>query len=141
MRDQAAGVEFGEDAGQAEPVPKPCEIIGDHFRRADDRPASPRLVPRDRLEPLGALDPSGGVEYAGAIGRLFEACTQVAVKIHQALFGVGECLVDGVADIDRGAQIHFTFAGVTGGFPCVTIDLQIGQDFIDRAAPCADNIA
>jgi hypothetical protein len=32
MRDQAAGVEFGEDAGQAEPIPKPCEVIGDHSR-------------------------------------------------------------------------------------------------------------
>src|SRR5271169_1186179 len=138
MWDQAAGVEFGEDAGQAEPIPKPCEVIGDHFRRADDRPAPPRLVPRDRLEPLGALDPPRGIEYAGAIRRLFEPCTQVAVEMHQAIFGVGECLVDGVADIDRGAQIDLTFTGVTGRFPGVTIDLQIWQDFIDRAAPCAN---
>ena len=39
MRDQATGVEFGEDAGQAEPIPEPYEVIGDDFRRADDSPA------------------------------------------------------------------------------------------------------
>jgi hypothetical protein len=47
-------------------------------------------------------------------------------------------LVDGIADIKRVAHINLTFTGVTGGFPHVTIDLEIWKDFIDRAAPCAD---
>jgi hypothetical protein len=56
VRDQAAGVELGEDAGKAETLLESSETIGDDFRRADDSSAAPRLVPRDRLQPLGALD-------------------------------------------------------------------------------------
>jgi hypothetical protein len=46
--------------------------------------------------------------------------------------------VDSVADIDRRAQIYFAVASETGGFPGITVDAQIGHDFFDRAAPCAD---
>src|SRR5271167_5251769 len=62
VRDQAAGVEFGEDAGEAELLPEAREIVGDDLRRADDRAAAPRLIPGERLQPLGALDPPRGVK-------------------------------------------------------------------------------
>src|SRR5215831_20678824 len=48
VRDQTAGVELGENAGEAELVPQPRETIGDHLRCADDRPGATRLVPAKR---------------------------------------------------------------------------------------------
>src|ERR1700680_3795322 len=116
MRDQPAGVEFGEDSGQAEPFLESRKTVGDHFRSADDSPTAPRLVPSNRLQPMGALDAPRGVENPGAVRRLFEPRAEIAVELHQALLGVGERLVDRVADIDRGAQIDFTVAGVTRAF-------------------------
>ena len=81
MRDQAAGVELGEDAGKAETLLESSETIGDDFRRADDSSAAPRLVPRDRLQPLGALDPPRGIEDAGAVRRFFEPRTEEIFSI------------------------------------------------------------
>ena len=45
MRDQTAGVELSENAGEAELISEAREIVGDDLRRADDRAATPRLVP------------------------------------------------------------------------------------------------
>src|SRR6516165_6039512 len=126
VRNEAAAVQFGEDTAEAELLSKLRETIGDHLRRAKDGPALPRFVISHRLQPVGPLDPPRGVENAGAICRFFEPRPQIAVELHQALFGVGERLLDGVADVDRGAQIYFALAGMTGGLPSTAIDLQIG---------------
>src|SRR5712664_3257191 len=72
VRNEAAAVEFGEDAAEAELLSKLRETVGDHLGRAEDGPAAPRLVISHSLQPLGALDPPGGVENAGAICRFFE---------------------------------------------------------------------
>jgi hypothetical protein len=43
VRNQTAGVELGENAGEAELVPQFRKTIGDHLRCADDRPGAARL--------------------------------------------------------------------------------------------------
>src|SRR5260370_31854331 len=115
MRDQAACVELGEDAAEAELIPQALEIISDDLRRADDGPAAPRFVPGQRLQPLGSLDPPRGVEDAGAVRRFFQPRAQVALETHQALFGARKRLFDGISDIDLGAQINLAVARVTRG--------------------------
>src|SRR5215471_1396009 len=135
VRDQAAGVELGENAGEAELISEARKIVGDDLRRADDRPAAPRLVPGEVLEPLGALDPPCGVKDAGAVSRFLEARTQIAVEIHQAFLGVGERLFEGVSDIDRGAQVDLALAQVSRSFPGLAIGVQIRQDLVEGAAP------
>src|SRR5215467_689241 len=106
MRDQATGVELGENSGEAELISEAREIVGDDFCGADDRAAATCLVPGETLQPLSAFDPPRGVKDAGAVGRFFEARTQIAVEIHQALLRIGKRLFERVADIDRGAQIN-----------------------------------
>src|SRR6516165_4127118 len=93
VRDQAAGVEFGEDAGKSELIPQAREVVGDDLRCADDRPAAPRFVPGQRLQALGALYSPLRVEDAGAIGGFFEPGAEIAVKVHQAFLRIGEGLV------------------------------------------------
>src|ERR1700751_1971583 len=56
VRDQASGVELGENAGEAKLISKAREIVGDNFRGADDRAAATCLLPSEVLQPLGALD-------------------------------------------------------------------------------------
>src|SRR6516164_9005906 len=138
VRDQTAGVEFSENPGEAELISEAREIVGDDFRSADDRAAAARLVPGEVLQPVGPLDPPCSVKDAGAVSRFLEARTQVAVEIHQAFLGVRERLLDRVADIDRGAQIHLAVAGMTGGLPGITIDLQIGKHLVEGATPRPD---
>src|SRR6516165_4307902 len=125
VRDQAAGVELGENAGETELISEAREIVGDDFRGADDRTAAPRLVPGEALQPLSALDPPRGVENTGAVSRFLEARTQIAVEIHQAFLGIRECLLGGVSDIDRGAQVDLALARVPSSFPGLAIGVQI----------------
>src|SRR5215471_5226880 len=138
MRDQTASVELSENAGEAELISEAREIVGDDFRRADDRPATPRLVPGEALQPMGTLNPPCGVKDSGAVSRFLEARTQIAVEIHQAFLGVGERLFEGVSDIDRGAQVDLALALVSRTFPGLAVCLQIRQDLVEGATPRAD---
>src|SRR6516164_6255362 len=138
VRDQASGVELGEDAGEAELISEARKIVGDNFRGADDRAAATCLLPGEVLQPLGALDPPRGVKDAGAVGRFFEPRTQIAVEIHQALLGVGKRLFEGVSDIHRSAQIDLALARVAGGLPGLAVGVQIRQDLVEGAAPRPD---
>src|SRR5271170_549807 len=47
VRDQPAGVEFGENAGHAKLVSETREIISHHFRSADNGPPAPHLIPSE----------------------------------------------------------------------------------------------
>src|SRR5215469_3997946 len=135
VRDQTAGVELSENTGEAELISEAREIVGDDFRRADDRPAAARLVPGEALQPLGALNPPCGVKDAGAVSRFLEARPQIAVEIHQAFLGVGERLFEGVTDIDRGAQVDLALARVSCTFPGLAVCLQIRQHLVESATP------
>src|SRR6516162_6635522 len=135
MRDQTAGVELSENAGEAELISEAREIVGDDLRRADDRAATPRLVPGEALQPLGTLDPPCGVKDAGAVSRFLEARTQIAIEIHQAFLGVGERLFEGVSDVDRRAQVNLALARVPRTFPGLAVGLQIRKHLVEGATP------
>ena len=88
VRDEASAIHFREDTGETEFLSQALESIGDHLWRADNGFAAQCIVIGDGLQPLATLDPPCGVGDAGTICRFFEPSAQIAVEMHQALFGV-----------------------------------------------------
>ena len=124
MRDEAAAIEFRQDAVDAELVLQGPQPFGHLVRRADQHLAGQRLLIGQIFDPLEPLGPAFDRPSAGAAQGIPEPLRLLAVEMHQAFPRLLARPLLGLGDIGRDPQIDLSPARVAG----CRIGLAIGAD-------------
>src|SRR5487761_1419391 len=80
--------------------------------------------------------PSSG---AAPARRSLEPLAEIAIEIHDALFGLLAGLLRSLGDIDRGAQKHLAFARMAGRLVGFAISADVRGQFLERAETPGDD--
>src|SRR5690349_21214000 len=141
MRDLSAAIHLRQYAVEAELLLQSHQPVGYLLGCADDDLVAQRLVKSDGLQPAAARGTVLDRAHAGAGRRVLEPLSEIAIKVHDALFRLGAGLRGRLGDIDRRPQENLALARMPSRLPAFAVGLDVRGELGKRAEANRDEHA